>query len=154
MAALEDFEITLKEVVNAKRLSASKMTKLTEIAVKSLEDDTKLVAILYRTHKSLPTSAKVSSLYAFDALARAARGLVNKRGIKGDFNLEKGNAATFLLKIEGVLDGLFQDMVAIDNPEAKEKTKKVLDIWVKSNTFPSAVLTRLRDILSDVQKGA
>ncbi|KAF9223989.1 hypothetical protein BS17DRAFT_766664 [Gyrodon lividus] len=230
MAALEDFENTLKEVVNAKRLSASKMNKLTEIAVKSLEDDTKLVAILYRTHKSLPSSAKVSSLYAFDALARAARGLVNKRAITGDLNPEKGNAATFLLKIEGILDGLFQDMGAINNSEAKvirpphrgnivaayelyfhlaalratvkpghrqgshvwarlatsafchlmmpkistfpylareglvteyiiltpilpqEKTKKVLDIWVKSNTFPSPVLTRLRDILSDVQK--
>jgi protein NRD1 len=70
-------------------------------------------------HKSLPVSAKVSSLYAFDALARAARVLVNKHGIKGDFSLEKGNAATFLLKIEGVLDGLFQDMVAIGNAEAK-----------------------------------
>jgi len=30
------FEATLKEVVQAKRLSASKMTKLTEIAMKSL----------------------------------------------------------------------------------------------------------------------
>ncbi|KAG8220999.1 hypothetical protein J3R82DRAFT_2508 [Butyriboletus roseoflavus] len=152
MAALEDFENTLKEVVSAKRLSASKMNRLTEIAMKSLEDDTKLVAILYRTHKSLPNSAKVSSLYAFDALARAARSLVNKRGVTGDINLEKGNAATFLLKIEGVLDGLFQDMVSLDNSEAKEKTKKVHEIWVKTNTFPSAVLTRLRDILSDVRK--
>ncbi|KIJ65586.1 hypothetical protein HYDPIDRAFT_87899 [Hydnomerulius pinastri MD-312] len=150
----QDFENTLKEVVNAKRLSASKMTKLTEIAMKSLQDDTKLVAILYRTHKSLANSAKVSSLYAFDALARAARSQVNKRGITGDINSAKGNAATFLLKIEGVLDGLFQDMTSLDNAEAKEKTKKVLDIWLKSNTFPSAVLTRLRDILSDVQKGA
>ncbi|KAH0836719.1 hypothetical protein J3R83DRAFT_8448 [Lanmaoa asiatica] len=148
----QDFENTLKEVVNAKRLSASKMNRLTEIAMKSLEDDTKLVAILYRTHKSLPSSAKVSSLYAFDALARAARGLVNKRGITGDINSGKGSPATFLLKIEGVLDGLFQDMVSLDNSEAKEKTKKVLDIWVKSNTFPSTVLTRLRDVLSDVQK--
>ncbi|KAF9240661.1 hypothetical protein BU15DRAFT_87564 [Melanogaster broomeanus] len=154
MAALEDFENTLKEVVNAKRLSASKMTRLTEIAMKSLEDDTKLVAILYRTHKSLPSSAKVSSLYAFDALARAARNLANKHGPTGDLKSEKGNQATFLLKIQGVLDGLFQDMVAIGSSEAKDKTKKVLDIWVKSNTFPSAVLTRLRDILSDVQKGA
>ena len=30
------FEATLKEVVQAKRLSASRMTKLTEIAMKSL----------------------------------------------------------------------------------------------------------------------
>ena len=30
----------------------------------------------------------------------------------------------------------------------------MLDIWAKSNTFPSAVLARLRDILSDIPKGA
>ncbi|KAG6332378.1 hypothetical protein ID866_6710 [Astraeus odoratus] len=161
---VQDFEVTLHEVVNAKRLSASKMNRLTDIAMKTLEDDTKLVAILYRTHKSLPISAKVSSLYAFDALARAARSSVIKHGTTGDINSEKGNAATFLLKIEGILEGLFQDMITIDNPEAKrivltaiqpqEKTKKVLDIWIKSNTFPSAVLTRLRDMLADTPKGA
>ncbi|KAH7926055.1 hypothetical protein BV22DRAFT_1033339 [Leucogyrophana mollusca] len=119
MAALNDFETTLKEVVQAKRLSASKMTKLTEIALKSMEHDTKLVTILYRTHKSLPAAAKVSSLYAFDALSRAARNQVTKRGITGDINSEQGNAATFLLKVEGVLDGLFQDMIAANNPETK-----------------------------------
>ena len=61
----------------------------------------------------------MSSLYAFDALARAARSSVNKRGVTGDANSGKGNAATFLLKIEGVLDGLFRDMVLLDNSEAK-----------------------------------
>lgn len=147
MSYLEDFENTLKDVVNAKRLSASKMTKLTDITLKSVEHDTKLVAILYRTHKSLSSTAKVSSLYAFDALARAARSYATKRGIIGDINSSTGNAATFLLKVEGVLDGLFQDMIALDNAEAKEKTKKVLDIWTKSNTFPSPVLARLREIM-------
>jgi len=33
----QDFENTLKDVVNAKRLSQSKMNRLTEIAMKSLE---------------------------------------------------------------------------------------------------------------------
>lgn len=61
----------------------------------------------------------MSSLYAFDALARAARSLVHKRGITGDTKSGVGNAATFLLKMEGVLDGLFQDMVSLDNSEAK-----------------------------------
>ncbi|KAI6149494.1 hypothetical protein BKA82DRAFT_995230 [Pisolithus tinctorius] len=152
MSALDEFENTLKDVVNAKRLSASKMTKLTEIALKTLKDDAKLVAILYRTHKSLPDSAKVSSLYAFDALARAARSSVTKHGLTADPNAGKGNAATFLLKMEGVLEGLFRDMIAINNAEVKEKTKKVLDIWIKSNTFPSTILTRLRDMLTDVSK--
>jgi len=154
MASLEIFESTLKEVVQAKRLSASKMGKLTEIALKSMTDDTQLVSILYRTHKSLPPAAKVSSLYAFDALSRAARTQVIKQGMTGDINSEKGNCATFLLKVEGVLEGLFQDMIMIGTPESKEKTKKILDIWIKGNTFPSSVLTRLTDVVKDAEKGA
>ncbi|KAA1470238.1 hypothetical protein DENSPDRAFT_835989 [Dentipellis sp. KUC8613] len=31
--------------------------------------------------------------------------------------------------------------------EGKEKTKKILDIWIKAKTFPSALLTRLSGIL-------
>jgi hypothetical protein len=122
------------------------MNKLTEIALKSMEVrlpsvfwlasamligslaclihlhtqiDTQLVSILYRTHKSLPTPAKVSSLYVFDALSRAARNQVNKQGLTGDINSEKGNAATFLLKVEGVLEGLFQDMITTGSLESK-----------------------------------
>jgi hypothetical protein len=37
----------------------------------------------------------------------------------------------------------------------QEKTKKILDIWLKSNTFPSAVLTRLHKLVkeADQEKG-
>lgn len=85
----------------------------------SAQYDTKLVSILYRTHKSLSPASKIHSLYAFDALARAARSQVNKHNLTGDLNTEPGNCATFLLKIEGVLDGLFQDMLSTKHPEAK-----------------------------------
>ncbi|KAL5536724.1 hypothetical protein ACEPAF_547 [Sanghuangporus sanghuang] len=143
MASIEEFESRLKEVVNAKRLSASRMEKLTELSMKLMENDTQLVSILYRTHKSLPASAKISSLYVFDALCRAARSQVVKRNLTGSIDAKKGNCATFLLKIDSVLDGLFQDVLSSGIPEAKEKTKKVLDIWTKSNTFPADVVTRL-----------
>ncbi|KAK7025213.1 hypothetical protein R3P38DRAFT_2953338 [Favolaschia claudopus] len=119
MAHLSEFETMLKDVVMAKRLSASKMNSLTEIALKSMQDDTQLVSIMYRTHKSLQPAAKVSSLYVFDALARAARSQVVKQGLSGDINSRKGNSATFLLKVEGVLEGLFQDMISVATPEAK-----------------------------------
>ncbi|KAJ3881686.1 hypothetical protein F5051DRAFT_396658 [Lentinula edodes] len=152
MSPIEEFESTLKDVVQAKRLSASKMTKLTELAMKLMKDDTKLVSILYRTHKSLSAAAKVSSLYIFDALARAAKHQVNKQNLFGDINAPEGNCATFLLKLQGILDGLFKDMVLSGTPEAKEKTKKVLDIWVKGNTFPSTMLSQLADVLKDTVK--
>ncbi|KAF8634571.1 hypothetical protein AX17_004161 [Amanita inopinata Kibby_2008] len=152
MASLDLFESTLKEVVQAKRLSARKMTELTEIALKMMEHDTQLVSILYRTHKTLPPAAKVSSLYIFDALSRAARHQVNKQGLTGSLYAEKGNCATFLLKVEGVLEGLFQDMVTIGSNGSKEKTQKILDIWVKGNTFPSTVLSRLTQLVKEPEK--
>ncbi|THH27515.1 hypothetical protein EUX98_g6675 [Antrodiella citrinella] len=119
MGDLEAFESMLKEVVNAKRLSASKVGKLTEIALKNMQNDTQLVSILYRTHKTLAPPAKIHSLYAFDALSRAARNQANKKGLTKDANPGHGNAATFLLKVDGILDGLFQDMISLGLPEAK-----------------------------------
>ncbi|KAL5492593.1 hypothetical protein ACEPAI_4040 [Sanghuangporus weigelae] len=154
MASIEDFESRLKEVVNAKRLSASRMEKLTELSMKLMENDTQLVSILYRTHKSLPASAKISSLYVFDALCRAARSQVVKRNLTGNIDAKKGNCATFLLKIDSVLDGLFQDVLSSGIPEAKEKTKKVLDIWTKSNTFPADVVTRLGILSKAASEGS
>ncbi|KAF7308880.1 CID domain-containing protein [Mycena kentingensis (nom. inval.)] len=147
MAQLAEFESVLKEIVTAKRLSASKMNTLTDLTLKSMAEDTQLVSILYRTHKSLPSPSKVSSLYVFDALARAARTQVVKQGIAGDINQRPGNSATFLLKLEGVLEGLFQDMISTA-PEAKEKTKKILDIWVKGSTFPPQALAQLKEVLN------
>ncbi|KAF8630174.1 hypothetical protein AX15_003119 [Amanita polypyramis BW_CC] len=146
------FESTLKEVVQAKRLSARKMAELTEIALKLMEHDTQLVSALYRTHKTLLPMSKVSSLYVFDALSRAARHQVNKQGLSGSLYSEKGNCATFLLKVEGVLEGLFQDMMMIGTEESKEKSQKIIDIWVKGNTFPTTILSRLTKLMKDPEK--
>ena len=55
---------------------------------------------------------------------------MTKRGVTGGVNLEKGNAATFLLMIEGVLDGLFRDMVSLDNSEAKVSYRSMLFHWL------------------------
>jgi protein NRD1 len=72
-------------------------------------------------HKALAPSQKVSSLYVFDALLRAAQSQVVKHGITTppESSSGKGNAATFLSKVEGVADSLFEDMISTGNSEAK-----------------------------------
>ena len=92
------------------------------------KNDTQLVSILYRTHKSLPTVSKVSSLYIFDALSRAARHHVVKHAISGDTYTQPGNCATFLLKVGGVVEGLFQDMVTSGSSESKVSQFKLVTI--------------------------
>jgi protein NRD1 len=82
-----------------------------------------MVSMLYRTHMSLQPQYKVPSLYAFDALARAARSHTIKHGCTGE--AKSGNSATFLLKLEAVLEGLFQDMMGSAVPEVKVSKKHI-----------------------------
>lgn len=75
------------------------------------------MSTMYRSHKMLPASCKISSLYVFDALSRAARQQVIKHNLSE--RQATGNCATFLSKVAGVLEGLFQDILAVGLPEAK-----------------------------------
>ncbi|CAE7180992.1 unnamed protein product [Rhizoctonia solani] len=144
-SGLGDFETQLKTVVTAKRLSNSKMVALTELAVENMHLDTQMISLLYRTHKGLPASSKVSSLYVFDSIARAAHRTKAKKALVADLNSAVGNAASFLVRLEGMLDGLVDDMLAHGPQEAKEKTRKVLDIWTREGTFPAGALKRLSE---------
>jgi hypothetical protein len=76
-----------------------------------LQFDTYLVTALYRLHRTLPACSqeKINSLYCFDSISRACRSKV-KRGIGA--RIEKtGTFAGFLQQVEGVLDGLIEDLV-------------------------------------------
>lgn len=78
-----------------------------------------MISLLYRTHKGLPTPNKISSLYVFDSIARAAHRTKTKKGLVADLNSSGGNAASFLVRLEGMLDGVVEDMLANGPPEAK-----------------------------------
>ena len=82
-----------------------------------------MVLTLHRTHQALSPSVKGRSLYAFDALARAARHQVNKNNLVADMNSERGNCATFLRRLESILDGFFQDLVSSGNEDLKVSTR-------------------------------
>lgn len=130
------------------------------------KNDTQLVSILYRTHKTLAPSSKIHSLYAFDALSRASRSKVSKLGITGDINAEKGNCATFLLKIDGILDALIQDMMSIGTSEAKVSVFIKADPWLSvihyylhnnlllwKTSLPPWLRIRLRRGFLDIRQG-
>jgi protein NRD1 len=89
--------------------------------------DAQLVSALYRTHKYLPASNKISSLYVFDALARAAKHQAVKHGMSG--NVDKGNPATFMLKLEGILEDLFVDL-SNATAEVPELKARKLCLWL------------------------
>lgn len=170
------FDDLLDQVIFTKRLSSSKMNKLTDMAMALIEvclsffyglhlpaslclssspdwaaakiclsplcrrrltsclysfppppysykHDSHLVTTLYAKHCSLPDSSphKIFSLYCFDALSRACRSKVNK-GVSAKLKEDAGTCARFLILVEGVLDGLMDNMIGnggVDWPEGR-----------------------------------
>lgn len=109
--------------------------------------------MLYRTHKSLLLAAsKISSLYVFDALCRAAKSQAVKNNITGDIFTQPGNAATFLLKAGGVVEGVFQDMVASGSSESK--VRSILQSIMHSTCLHFSQSLRLRSSASQIFAGS
>lgn len=121
------------------------------------------------------SSQKINSLYVFDNIARAARSAAkkNNQSIKELAPDKPGNAGSLLFKMQGILDSIIQDMVSLTVQEpmvrvtcrcprgvsdfscmVQEKTLKVIRIWVKAKTFPSAVLSPLEQSVESALQGA
>ena len=65
-----------------------------------------------------------------DALARAARHRANKQGLTGNARSGHGDCATFLSKLEAVLEGVFYDMISSAGSEGKVSDASGTDIVV------------------------
>jgi hypothetical protein len=121
------------------------------------------------------STQKINSLYVFDNISRAARSAAkkNNQSIKELAPDKPGNAGSLLFKMQGILDSIIQDMVSLAAQEPmvrelrltqvthlisyymiQEKALKVIRIWVKAKTFPSAVLSPLEQSVESALQGA
>ncbi|KAK4684594.1 hypothetical protein P7C73_g5584, partial [Tremellales sp. Uapishka_1] len=163
MADLKSFDALLEATIKAPRLSGTKVKELSDQSMRLVANDHHIVTTFFRLNASLPpaTQSRISSLYVFDAISRAARSAVHK-GVGKEVRHErgKGSQAGLLLKMEGVVEswigGLVDDGKGGLWVEGRDKTKKVIEIWTKGGTFPPACLARLSAKLKgeDVNGGA
>ncbi|ORX37270.1 hypothetical protein BD324DRAFT_437929 [Kockovaella imperatae] len=136
MADLKEFLSLLESTVKAPRLSGSKVSLLSTQS-KKLEpkSDTEFISTFLRLNKSLgkKSTSRISSLYVFDAIARANKGISGREGL--------------MMKMEGVVDSWVNEMCEDGKggvwTEGRDKTRKIVDIWTKSSTFPQPCLDRL-----------
>lgn len=141
------------------------------MAMKLVSEDHQLVTSLLRLNTSLPaaSTSRISALYVFDAIARDAKRLVDK-GVGRTASTErgKGTQAGLLAKMEAVVDswvaGLIDDgrggvwpegrvSMCLYYTDNKDKTRKILDIWKKGNTFPESCIAQLQQRIADSGSG-
>lgn len=140
----------------APRLSGSKVKELTDQSQRLFHEDTKLVSAYFRLNNNLPpmSQARVSSLYVFDAIARATQ----KAGRQGSEMLKKLEAVVGSW-VSGMVDdgrggvwveGKVGSLSLLQGTSGRryscvsqDKTRKIIEIWTKSATFPPSCLDKL-----------
>lgn len=108
------FDDLLDKTVRAPRLSGSKIKELSDSALRLVANDHHLVTSLLRLNTSLPTAStsRISSLYVFDAIARAAKSQVDKGNGRTPSTVRgQGTNAGLLAKMEGVVESWVAGMV-------------------------------------------
>ncbi|CAK9780502.1 unnamed protein product [Cutaneotrichosporon oleaginosum] len=146
---LKAFDALLEKTVTSSRLSGSKVKDLQELALKAVAHDHHLVTSLLKLNTSLPpaSTARISSLYVFDAIARAAKAASKGTHTSVSTERGRGNPASLLAKMEGVVDEWIQGMVDDGKggvwSDGRDKTRKVVEIWRKGSTFPDSCVSQL-----------
>ncbi|KAK0535395.1 hypothetical protein OC835_002379 [Tilletia horrida] len=166
--AVEAVTAALSEAIKSNKLSSSRVERIKTLSLATLHDPAFASALL-RVHLKAPASHKLTSFYIFDAVARQARDIVRKNGAGFDASGSQppaddgtadgsgaqpqpgtaealvAGAKTFLSVLDGVAEEVTESTFRDVQPDHREKVRKVIDIWMKANTFS-------HDLLDDITK--
>lgn len=148
MSAVEQFETILKELptLKAPGVSGSRIKKLTDIAVKNVSDESKLITILYSNCKAAPSSHKLGTLYVVDSIVRVYIDEAKKQNQPIEPLAPEGTFADGVNKISELIESLIDDaMELLVSKSQKVKIGKLIDIWERAETFSPELIRRMRD---------
>lgn len=147
----EEFSTTLQSLLSLKPpgVSGSRIRKLCQLAVDSVQSESVLIQNLYTHCKKTPSSHKLGAFYVVDAVARAYQDQAKKHGEKISADASDGTYGAALYRmsqlIESVVDDIFSSTPASSSSdELADKVRKVVDIWDKAGTFPADTVARIR----------
>lgn len=147
MSAVEQFESVLKELptLKAPGVSGSRIKKLTDIAVKNVSEESKLITILYSNCKAAPSSHKLGTLYVVDSIVRIFIDEAKKQNQEINSQAPEGTFASAVNKISELVESLIDDaMDLLINKSQTIKIGKLVDIWERAETFSPEIINRIR----------
>lgn len=147
MSAVEQFETILKELptLKAPGVSGSRIKKLTDIAVKNVSEESKLITILYSNCKAAPSSHKLGTLYVVDSIVRIFIEEAKKQNQEISSLAPEGTYASAVNKISELVESLIDDaMELLISKSQSEKIGKLVDIWERAETFKPEIISKIR----------
>ena len=147
MSAVEQFETILKELptLKAPGVSGSRIKKLTDLAVKNVSEESKLITILYSNCKAAPSSHKLGTLYVVDSIVRIFIEEAKKQNQEITSLAPEGTYASAIYKISELVEPLIDDaMELLVSKSQSIKIGKLVDIWERAETFKPEIINKIR----------
>lgn len=148
MSVVAEFESIQKELSTLKPpgVSGSRIKRLTDLAVRSVSEESKLISSLYSNCKATPSTNKLGSLYVVDSIVRVYKDEAKKRGETIDASAPEGTFAAGVYKITELIESIVDDALELlINAGTNQKIGKLVDIWERAQTFEPELLARIKD---------
>ncbi|KIW68274.1 hypothetical protein PV04_04231 [Phialophora macrospora] len=148
-SAVAELDSILQSMLNLKPpgVSGSKITSITTLCTANVQSESVLIQKLYTHFKKTPGTHKLGVLYVLDSVTRQWVDQAKKSGQQLGSGAPDGTFAAGVTRVTELLPVLMNDIIATAPDDQKVKIKKLLEIWERSNTFPTPLLASLKEKL-------
>jgi protein NRD1 len=119
----------------------------------SLQLDSAIIEKIVQQYKSSAATHKLGVIYVVDSVTRQWAEKARAAGQAVSKNAAPGTFASGVQKVTDALPSLMSDLIQTAPEGQKEKISKLLDIWERSQTFPSHMLAEFKQQLKSPKKG-
>ncbi|ODV81619.1 uncharacterized protein CANTADRAFT_46203 [Suhomyces tanzawaensis NRRL Y-17324] len=145
--SVEEFESILKEIptLKAPGVSGSRIKRLTDIAVKNVDQESKIITTLYANCKAVPSSHKLGVVYVVDSIVRGYTTEAKQRNQAINSLAPEGSYGAAVYKISELIESILDDALELQISQSQiTKISKVVDIWERAETFDPEILKAIR----------
>ncbi|EXJ91959.1 hypothetical protein A1O3_00509 [Capronia epimyces CBS 606.96] len=148
-SAVAELDSILQSMLNLKPpgVSGSKITSITSLCTANIQSESVLIQKIYTHFKKTPGTHKLGVLYVVDSVTRQWVDQARKTGQQLGSGAPDGTFAAGVTRVTELLPVLMNDIIATAPEDQKVKIKKLVEIWERSNTFPTPLLTSIKEKL-------
>lgn len=146
--SVEEFETILKQLptLRAPGVSGLRIKRLTELAVKDVAEESKLINVLYSNCKAVPSTHKLGTLYVVDSIVRAWLAEAKRLEQTVDALAPEGTPAAAVYKLLELIQLLIDDSLELCiSSSQRVKIGKLIDIWERAETFSPEIINEIRE---------
>ncbi|KAG0299759.1 hypothetical protein BGZ98_009779 [Dissophora globulifera] len=133
-----EFQKELHSLFDSRTASASKIDRITKLAIKSARYYKNIVYSLEKFITRCVPEYKLTGLYVLDSICRTSQSVKHKS------SSSSFSGSEYVGRFERNIEALFAEFCKVQEDKEKERVKRVVDLWERSGTFSATVTETIK----------